>query len=141
MCTPLRQEFVLLSSVLVDAIASEGKGEYMYVEKHVHTTNRAPIPGARSSRRGKERDASFRSALSPDVRCCHGFNDVQFAVLVVADCRSRLVTDEDRKYHFQWREFNFFCWILLPRPGPCFWCAQLDFSSRSRPLSPVPCIG
>ncbi|KAH9055704.1 hypothetical protein EDB87DRAFT_1687900 [Lactarius vividus] len=71
-CTPLHQEFILLSNVLgvpvlalVNALnnppvstgmessilepffkSSEGKGEYLYVEGHMHTTSSVPIPGA-----------------------------------------------------------------------------------------------
>ncbi|KAI9441731.1 aromatic compound dioxygenase [Lactarius indigo] len=119
-CTPLRQEFILLSDVLgvsalVDAlnnppvaaatessvlgpfftedapdvplgesIASEGKGEYLYVEGHVRTTSGAPIPGA-------------------------GFYDTQYADRVVADCRGRLVTDKDGKYGYR---------AIVPVPYP-----------------------
>ncbi|KAH9050873.1 aromatic compound dioxygenase [Lactarius deliciosus] len=121
-CTPLRQEFIMLSDVLgvsalVDAlnnppvgaatessvfgpfftedapdvplgesIASEGKGEYMYVEGQVRTTSGAPIPGA------------VIETWETDDK---GFYDTQYADRVVADCRGRLVTDKDGKYGYR----------------------------------------
>jgi protocatechuate 3,4-dioxygenase beta subunit len=121
-CTPLRQEFILLSDVLgvsalVDtidnppvgtatessvlgpffaedapdipfgeSIASEGKGEYMYVEGHVRATNGAPIPGA------------VIETWETDDK---GLYDVQYADRVVADCRGRLGTDKDGRYGYR----------------------------------------
>ncbi|KAI9465350.1 aromatic compound dioxygenase [Lactarius psammicola] len=129
-CTPLRQEFILLSDVLgvsalVDArnnppvgaatessvlgpfftedapdvplgesIASEGKGEYLYVEGHVRTTSGAPIPGA------------VIETWETDDK---GFYDTQYADRVVADCRGRLVTDNDGKYGYR---------AIVPVPYP-----------------------
>ncbi|KAH8994533.1 aromatic compound dioxygenase [Lactarius akahatsu] len=129
-CTPLRQEFILLSDVLgvsalVDAlnnppvgaatessvlgpfftedapdvplgesIASEGKGEYLYVEGQVRTTSGAPIPGA------------VIETWETDDK---GFYDTQYADRVVADCRGRLVTDKDGKYGYR---------AIVPVPYP-----------------------
>jgi len=121
-CTPLRQEFILLSDVLgvsalVDAlnnppvgtatessvlgpfftedapdvqlgesIASEGKGEYMYVEGHVRDTGGAPISGA---------------VIDTWETDGHGFYDTQYADRAVPDCRGRLVTNKDGKYGYR----------------------------------------
>ncbi|KAI0274103.1 aromatic compound dioxygenase [Russula aff. rugulosa BPL654] len=123
-CTPLRQEFILLSDVLgvsavVDSlnnppignatestvlgpfftedapdvtlgesIASEGKGDYMYVEGRVLTSKGEPIPGAvietwETTRR---------------VRC---FYDTQYTERSVPDCRGRLRTDAEGTYGYR----------------------------------------
>jgi len=120
-CTPLRQEFILLSDVLGvsalvdalnnppvgaatessvlgpfftedapdvplgDSIASEGKGEYMYVEGQVRATSGAPIPGA------------VIETWETDDK---GFYDTQYADRV-ADCRGRLVTDKDGRFGYR----------------------------------------
>ncbi|KAN0137733.1 aromatic compound dioxygenase [Lactarius tabidus] len=121
-CTPLRQEFILLSDVfgvsaLVDAlnnppvgtatessvlgpfftedapdvpfgesIASEGKGEYMYVEGHVRDTKGTPIPNA------------VIETWETDDK---GFYDTQYAKRIAPDCRGRLATDNDGKYGYR----------------------------------------
>ncbi|KAI0266507.1 aromatic compound dioxygenase [Gloeopeniophorella convolvens] len=121
-CTPLRQEFILLSDVLGvsalvdalnnppagkatessvlgpfftedapdvalgDSIASEGKGDYMYVEGRVLTTSGAPIPGA---------------TIETWETDGHGFYDNQYADRTAPDCRGRLRTDTDGKYGYR----------------------------------------
>ncbi|OSX60822.1 hypothetical protein POSPLADRAFT_1040249 [Postia placenta MAD-698-R-SB12] len=121
-CTPLRQEFVLLSdtlgvSALVDAInnppisggtessvlgpfftedapdvengesiASEGKGEYMYVEGRVLSTDGTPVSGATVET--WETDAL-------------GYYDTQYEHRDKPDCRGRLRTDKDGKYGYR----------------------------------------
>ena len=53
-----------------ESIASEGKGEYMYVEGHVRDTSGAPIPGAvmetwEADDKGEQRNTKFRSTVFP----------------------------------------------------------------------------
>ncbi|KZT71927.1 aromatic compound dioxygenase [Daedalea quercina L-15889] len=121
-CTPLRQEFILLSDVLgvsglVDAInnppasggtessvlgpfftddapdvengdtiASEGKGEYMYVEGRVLSTDGTPIPNALIET--WETDAD-------------GFYDTQYQDREKPDCRGRLRSDKEGRYGYR----------------------------------------
>jgi len=121
-CTPVRQEFIMLSDVLgvstiVDAInnpvvvgvtessnlgpfftedapninlgesiASEGSGDYMFVEGYVRSTSGKPI--ANASIETWETDS-------------HGSYDIQRAVRNVPDCRGRLYTDNDGKYGYR----------------------------------------
>ncbi|KAJ3485594.1 hypothetical protein NLI96_g4850 [Meripilus lineatus] len=121
-CTPIRQEFILLSdilgvSALVDAInnpnikgatessvlgpfftedapdveqggsiASEGKGQYMYVEGRVLSTDGKPIPGA------------IIETWETDE---FGFYDTQYKDREKADCRGRLHSDKDGKYAYR----------------------------------------
>lgn len=121
-CTPLRQEFILLSDVLgvsalVDSlnnppigkatensvlgpfftedapdvplgesIASEGKGEYMYVEGRVLTLKGEPIPGA------------VIETWETDEK---GFYDTQYTERSVPDCRGRLRTDAEGTYGYR----------------------------------------
>ncbi|KAI0251235.1 Intradiol ring-cleavage dioxygenase [Lactifluus subvellereus] len=121
-CTPLRQEFILLSDVLgvsalVDAlnnptlegatessvlgpfftedapdvplgesIASEGKGEYMYVEGRVLTTSGEPVSGA------------VIETWETDAK---GNYDTQYADRTVPDCRGRLRTDEEGRFGYR----------------------------------------
>jgi len=69
-----------------ESIASEGKGEYMYVEGHVRDTSGAPIPGV------------VIETWEADDK---GFYDTQYADRVVPDCRGRLVTDKGGKYGYR----------------------------------------
>ncbi|KAI0361951.1 aromatic compound dioxygenase [Trametes cingulata] len=121
-CTPLRQEFILLSDVLGvsalvdalnnppvqggtessvlgpfftedapdvengDSIASEGKGEYMYVEGRVLSTDGTPIPNATIET--WETDAD-------------GFYDTQYATREKPDCRGRLHSDKDGRFGYR----------------------------------------
>ncbi|TFK46830.1 aromatic compound dioxygenase [Heliocybe sulcata] len=121
-CTPLRQEFILLSDVLGisalvdalnnppisggtessvlgpfftedapdvnngDSIASEGKGEYMYVEGQVIDTHGKPVPNA------------LIETWETDE---FGFYDTQYADRQKPDCRGRLHTDKDGKYGYR----------------------------------------
>jgi len=122
MCTPIRQEFILLSDVLgvsavVDAfnnppvrnatessvlgpfftedapdvplgesIASEGKGQYMYVEGRVLTSSGEPIPGA------------VIETWETDDK---GYYDTQYTERPAPDCRGRLKTDEQGRYGYR----------------------------------------
>ncbi|KAH9833203.1 aromatic compound dioxygenase [Rhodofomes roseus] len=121
-CTPLRQEFILLSdtlgvSALVDAInnppvsggtessvlgpfytddapdvplgdsiASEGKGDYMYVEGRVLSTDGTPIP-----------DALIETWETDAL----GFYDTQYKDREKPDCRGRLRTDKEGHYGYR----------------------------------------
>ncbi|KZT23644.1 aromatic compound dioxygenase [Neolentinus lepideus HHB14362 ss-1] len=121
-CTPLRQEFILLSDVLGisalvdalnnppvsggtessvlgpfftedapdvnngDSIASEGKGEYMYVEGQVIDTHGKPVPNA------------LIETWETDE---FGFYDTQYPGREKPDCRGRLRTDKDGKYGYR----------------------------------------
>ncbi|KAH9052209.1 Intradiol ring-cleavage dioxygenase, partial [Lactarius vividus] len=117
-CTPLHQEFILLSNVLgvpvlalVNALnnppvstgmessilepffkvfplgeSSEGKGEYLYVEGHMHTTSSVPIPGA------------VIKMWETDDK---GFYDTQYMDRVITDCCGWLVTDKDSRYGYR----------------------------------------
>jgi len=121
-CTPLRQEFILLSdalgvSALVDgvnnprvgnatessvlgpfftedapdvafgeSIASEGKGEHMYVEGRVLTSSGEPIPGA------------VINTWEADDK---GFYDTEYADRSEPDCRGKLTTDGEGKYGYR----------------------------------------
>ncbi|EKM58029.1 uncharacterized protein PHACADRAFT_251989 [Phanerochaete carnosa HHB-10118-sp] len=121
-CTPIRQEFILLSdtlgvSALVDAlnnppingatessvlgpfftedapeveigesIASEGKGDYMYVEGRVLSIDGKPIPGATIETWETDGNGSY---------------DTQYEVREKPDCRGRLRTGPDGKYGYR----------------------------------------
>ncbi|KAI0032421.1 aromatic compound dioxygenase, partial [Vararia minispora EC-137] len=121
-CTPIRQEFILLSDVLgvsalVDAlnnpqvgnstessvlgpfftedapdigqgesIASEGKGDYMYVEGRVLTTTGRPIPNA---------------VIETWETDGLGFYDTQYTTREKPDCRGRLRSDSEGRYGYR----------------------------------------
>jgi len=121
-CTPIRQEFILLSDVLGvsalvdglnnptvsggtassvlgpfftedapdvstgDSIASEGKGEYMYVEGRVLDTQGKPVPNA--SIETWETDSE-------------GFYDTQYSNRTRPDCRGRLRSDDQGRYGYR----------------------------------------
>jgi len=121
-CTPIRQEFILLSDVLgvsalVDAlnnpsvgnatessvlgpfftqdapdvplgesIASEGKGEYMYVEGRVLDSSGRPVPGA------------VVETWETDDK---GYYDTQYTQRTVPDCRGRLRTDAEGNFGYR----------------------------------------
>ncbi|VDB88790.1 unnamed protein product [Peniophora sp. CBMAI 1063] len=71
---------------LGDSIASEGKGDYMYVEGRVLNTKGEPIPGA-----------VIETWETDDM----GFYDVQYADRSQADCRGRLRTDAEGYYGYR----------------------------------------
>ncbi|KAI0315716.1 aromatic compound dioxygenase [Amylostereum chailletii] len=121
-CTPLRQEFILLSDVmgvsaLVDAInnpqvgqstsssvlgpffttdapdvahgdsiASEGKGDYMYVEGRVLSSDGKPIP-----------DAVVETWETDG----HGLYDNEYAQRDAPDCRGRVRTNANGEYGYR----------------------------------------
>lgn len=121
-CTPIRQEFILLSDVLGvsalvdalnnplvgkstessvlgpfftedapdvaqgDSIASEGKGDYMYVEGRVLTTEGIPIPDA---------------VIETWETDANGFYDTQYAGRTQADCRGRLRSGPDGSFGYR----------------------------------------
>ncbi|CAL1699689.1 unnamed protein product [Somion occarium] len=121
-CTPIRQEFILLSDVLgvsalVDAInnppvkgatessvlgpfftedapdieqggsiASEGKGQYMYVEGTVRSTDGTPIPDAVIETWEADESGSY---------------DTQYKDRDHPDCRGRLRTDKDGRFGYR----------------------------------------
>ncbi|KAI0670514.1 aromatic compound dioxygenase [Trametes maxima] len=63
-----------------DSIASDGKGEYMYVEGRVLSTDGSPVPNA------------MIETWETDG---HGFYDNQYANRDKPDCRGRIRTDKD----------------------------------------------
>lgn len=69
-----------------DSIASEGKGDYMYVEGKVLSTDGTPIP-----------DAIIETWETDG----HGFYDTQYAVREKPDCRGRLRTGPDGSYAYR----------------------------------------
>jgi len=121
-CSPIRQEFILLSDVLGvsalvdglnnpsvsggtassvlgpfftedapdvgigDSIASEGKGEYLYVEGRVLDIYGKPVPNA--SIETWETDSE-------------GFYDTQYSDRTGPDCRGRLRSDEEGRYAYR----------------------------------------
>ncbi|KAI0792512.1 aromatic compound dioxygenase [Abortiporus biennis] len=121
-CSPIRQEFILLSDVLGisalvdslnnppvqgatessvlgpfftedapdveqgDSIASEGSGQYMYVEGTIKSIHGDPIE-----------NAVIETWETND----HGFYDVQYKDREKADCRGRLRTGKDGKYGYR----------------------------------------
>jgi len=121
-CTPIRQEFILLSDVLGvsalvdglnnptvsggtassvlgpfftedapdvsigDSIASEGKGEYMYVEGRILDTSGKHIPNA--SIETWETDSE-------------GFYDTQYSDRTRPDCRGRIRSDGQGRYGYR----------------------------------------
>lgn len=158
-CTPIRQEFILLSdilgiSALVDAlnnppihgamessvlgpfftedapdgeclwtiawgthltavrevamgesIASEGKGEYMYVEGRVLSTDGTPVANARietweTDSNGERHNAAVSSDSGRDCAFL-GSYDTQYSVRDQPDCRGRLQTGPDGHYGYR----------------------------------------
>ncbi|KAG9309954.1 aromatic compound dioxygenase [Chiua virens] len=116
-CTPLRQEMILLSDVfgvsaLVDclnnpavdgateniqfggSIASEGKGDYMYVEGRVLTTEGEPIA-----------DAVIETWETDDK----GYYDTQYSDRSHPDCRGRLRSAKDGSFGYR---------AIVPCPYP-----------------------
>ncbi|KAI0066888.1 aromatic compound dioxygenase [Artomyces pyxidatus] len=121
-CTPIRQEFILLSDVLGvsalvdalnnqpignatessvlgpfftedaldiahgDSIASEGKGDYMFVEGRVLSTDGTPIAGA---------------AIETWETDANGFYDTQYADRSAPDCRGRVHSGPDGRYAYR----------------------------------------
>jgi len=71
---------------LGDSIASEGKGEYMYVEGRILTTGGEPIP-----------DAIIETWEADH----NGFYDTQYADRTRPDCRGRLRTMKDGTFGFR----------------------------------------
>ncbi|PCH35407.1 aromatic compound dioxygenase [Wolfiporia cocos MD-104 SS10] len=71
---------------LGDSIASEGKGEYMYVEGRVLGTDGSPVP-----------DATIETWETD----AHGFYDTQYADRGKPDCRGRLRTDKDGRFGYR----------------------------------------
>ncbi|CCL98225.1 uncharacterized protein FIBRA_00219 [Fibroporia radiculosa] len=68
------------------SIASEGKGDYMYVEGRVVGTDGTPVP-----------DATIETWETDAL----GFYDTQYASRDKPDCRGRLRTDKDGKYGYR----------------------------------------
>ncbi|KAF9237387.1 aromatic compound dioxygenase [Melanogaster broomeanus] len=71
---------------LGDSIASEGKGEYMYVEGRVLTTEGEPIPNAVIETWEADRNGTY---------------DIQYADRTRPDCRGRLRTQGDGSFGYR----------------------------------------
>ncbi|KAF9237391.1 Intradiol ring-cleavage dioxygenase [Melanogaster broomeanus] len=71
---------------LGDSIASEGKGEYMYVEGRILTTGGEPIPNA---------------VIETWEADHNGFYDTQYADRTRPDCRGRLRTQGDGSFGYR----------------------------------------
>ena len=92
-----------------ESIASEGKGEYMYVEGYVRDTSGAPIPGAvietwEADGKGEAKyQVPFHRLPRTDSSGVpqKGLYDAQYADRVVPDCRGRFVTDKGGKYGYR----------------------------------------
>ncbi|KZT01219.1 aromatic compound dioxygenase [Laetiporus sulphureus 93-53] len=69
-----------------ESIASEGKGEYLYVEGRVLSTDGTPIPGA------------IIETWETDAQ---GYYDTQYTNRDKPDCRGRLKTDKDGRYEYR----------------------------------------
>lgn len=69
-----------------ESIASEGKGEYLYVHGKVTDTSGKPVPNA------------IIETWETDQE---GFYDTQYSDRTEADCRGRLRTDEQGNYSFR----------------------------------------
>ncbi|KIK46558.1 hypothetical protein CY34DRAFT_800233 [Suillus luteus UH-Slu-Lm8-n1] len=69
-----------------ESIASEGKGEYMYVEGRVLTTDGQPIPNA---------------VIDTWETDADGYYDTQYAERPHPDCRGRLRTDDDGRFGYR----------------------------------------
>ena len=68
------------------SIASEGKGEYMFVEGTVKGTDGKPIP-----------DVTIETWETDD----HGFYDTQYTSRQAPDCRGRLHTDSEGRFSYR----------------------------------------
>ncbi|KIJ14709.1 hypothetical protein PAXINDRAFT_12534 [Paxillus involutus ATCC 200175] len=77
-----------------DSIASEGKGEYMYVEGRVLTTAGEPIP-----------DATIVTWEADE----HGLYDLQYSDRTHPDCRGRFRTMKDGSFGYR---------AIVPQPYP-----------------------
>jgi protocatechuate 3,4-dioxygenase beta subunit len=97
---------------LGESIASEGKGEYMYVEGRVLTSSGEPIPGAvietwETDEKGEQTlDAFFLFCLTVHRHTFQppstpGFYDTQYTDRSVPDCRGRLRADTEGKYGYR----------------------------------------
>ncbi|KAG1776767.1 Intradiol ring-cleavage dioxygenase [Suillus placidus] len=69
-----------------ESIASEGKGDYMYVEGRVLTTEGQPIPNA---------------VIETWETDADGFYDTQYTDRSHPDCRGRLRSDDDGRYGYR----------------------------------------
>jgi protocatechuate 3,4-dioxygenase beta subunit len=99
---------------LGESIASEGKGEYMYVEGRVLTSKGEPIPGAvietwETDEKGEQHldvvlpllSNGLPSYVSTPVPNPLGFYDTQYTERSVPDCRGRLRTDSEGTYGYR----------------------------------------
>ncbi|EGO03710.1 hypothetical protein SERLA73DRAFT_175311 [Serpula lacrymans var. lacrymans S7.3] len=71
---------------LGDSIASEGKGDYMYVEGSIKTTEGKPVPDA---------------VIETWETDADGFYDTQYADRTHPDCRGRLRSGKDGKFGYR----------------------------------------
>lgn len=90
---------------LGDSIASEGKGEYLYVEGRVLTTDGRSIPGAVIETWETDADGkhTYTSCRTPQLLKCStvGFYDTQYAVREKPDYRGRLRADDEGRYGYR----------------------------------------
>ena len=93
-----------------DSIASEGKGEYMFVEGSVLNTSGVPIPAATIDTWETDSNGLY------DTQVCLLFSwepfliftVLQYSTREVPDCRGRLHSADDGSYAFRAVVFAFF---------------------------------
>ena len=89
-----------------ESIASEGKGEYMYVEGRVLGNDGTPVPNAtietwETDDHGARPRRRRRGVLHSNELHTVGFYDTQYASREKPDCRGRLKTDADGRYGYR----------------------------------------
>jgi protocatechuate 3,4-dioxygenase beta subunit len=87
------------------SIATEGKGEYMYVEGRVLNTDGKPIPDAVIETWEADSNGMLPNSLPilylQVLRQNSGFYDTQYERRDQADCRGRVRSDKDGKYGYR----------------------------------------
>ncbi|KAG8216941.1 Intradiol ring-cleavage dioxygenase [Butyriboletus roseoflavus] len=88
------------------SIASEGKGEYMYVEGRVLTTEGEPITDAvietwEADHNGMVSIAPIHISITTHSPSRSGFYDTQYADRTHPDCRGRLRTTKDGRFGYR----------------------------------------
>jgi protocatechuate 3,4-dioxygenase beta subunit len=90
-----------------ESIASEGKGEYMYVEGRVLDTKGKPVPNATIETWETDDNGAFFLTFSMHIQmpihtCMNvGFYDTQYSERDHPDCRGRLRSDSEGRYGYR----------------------------------------